>query len=62
MAGGGDSNQITVRIRELQNGVTKLISGRPEFKATDFNLIAKAIYQTDSLLIIDFKEMIRHDK
>jgi hypothetical protein len=41
---GADSNQITVRVRELQNGVTKLISGRPEFDVVDFNLGAKAIY------------------
>lgn len=41
---GSDSNQITVRVRELQNGVTKLISGRPEFDVADFTLAAKAIY------------------
>ena len=41
---GGSGDQITMRIRELSNGVTKLISGRPDFVANDFTLIAKAIF------------------
>ena len=41
---GGTGDQITMRIRELQNGVTKLISGRPDFVPNDFTLMAKAIH------------------
>ena len=59
---GGSGDQITMRIRELQNGVTKLISGRPDFVANDFTLIAKAIFQSNSLILIEFKEMVRYDK
>jgi len=59
---GGDSNQITVKIRELQNGVTKLISGRPQFNTPEFNIIAKAVFQSDTLILINFKELIRYDK
>ena len=44
MAGGGDSNQVTVRIRELCLGVTQLRSGRPDFVTADFNVISKAVY------------------
>ena len=62
MAGGGDSNQVTVRIRELCLGVTQLRSGRPEFVTADFSLVSKAIYQTDSLILIDYKDMVRYDK
>jgi hypothetical protein len=59
---GGTGDQITMRIRELQNGVTKLISGRPDIVPNDFTLMAKAIHQTNSIIIIEFKEMDRLDK
>jgi len=37
--------------------VTKLISGRPEFNTPDFNIIAKAVYQTDALVLINYAEL-----
>ena len=58
---GNDSNQITVRVRELQNGVTKLISGRPDFDVIDFAFAAKAIYQSDALILIDYKDMVKYE-
>ena len=51
-----------MRVRELQNGVTKLISGRPDFDVTDFSFGAKAIYQSDALILIDYKDMVRYEE
>mmetsp|Transcript_12449 Transcript_12449/g.20919 ORF Transcript_12449/g.20919 Transcript_12449/m.20919 type:complete len:467 (-) Transcript_12449:303-1703(-) len=58
----GDASQITVKIRELQNGVTKLISGRPDFLTPDCTLFAKAVAQSDSLLLIDFQNMLKLER
>ena len=60
--GGADAGQITMRIQSIGNGVTKLISGRPDFEVQNFNLIAKACFQSDSLMIIDFNDLVRYDK
>lgn len=34
----------TLQIRKLQNNVTKLISGIPQFEQIDFKIAGKAIY------------------
>lgn len=53
---GGEVSAVTARIRQLQNGVTKLIQGRPEFEVPDYKLIAKAVQQSDSLILIEYNK------
>ena len=48
---------VTAKIRKLQNGVTRLIQGSPDYKVPNCKLIAKAIAQSDSLIMVDFDEV-----
>ncbi|CDW79880.1 kelch motif family protein [Stylonychia lemnae] len=44
----------TLQIRKLQNNVTKLICGIPQFEQIDYRILAKAVFQSNELLVLDF--------
>ena len=44
----------TMQIKQLQGGLTKLISGQPQFEIIDSKLSAKAVYQSSDLIVMNF--------
>lgn len=52
-SGGG----VTAKMRIMQNGVTKLIQGTQDFKVPNSKWLAKAVSQSDSLLLINFDKV-----
>ena len=42
-----------MQIRNLQNNVTRLISGNTKFEPLDFCFTAKAISQSEDLIVFD---------
>ena len=43
----------TMQIRQLDGGATKLISGIPQFEQVEYKVAAKAVYQSQDLLVLN---------
>ena len=51
--GSDATTGVTARIRQLQNGVTRLIESSPDFKVQNSKVMAKAVAQSDTLIVVD---------